>query len=112
MGDLYEFPVKGDPIKIAMRQQLEANKEHDEYYLVMTQEIAYDIAKNKEKNRKSKALLVGVSEYQTLINVFSRRKSKFVLPEYYNSLPIYLLPLQNYLHVVSEPSKYWYDFLE
>ena len=106
-----KFPEINEKIK-KHNEQRRVNAYHDGYWLAIHQKIVEDTERLRQRNLTPVQLVVGVEEYKTLINIFSRRDHAFTLPNKYGKIPIVLAPIVNLCAVVPSPDKFWFDFIE
>ena len=107
---IFEFPNK-DPMLNKRNGIRKLYKFHDDFWLGIHQRITEDKERIRQQLAKPVACVVGIEEYKTLINIYSRREGNFTLPEKYVKIPIVLCPVTSLCAVVPEPRRFWYEFI-
>lgn len=107
---IFDFPTQ-DPMLKRRNGIRNLNKFHDEYWIGIHQRITEDKERIRQANSEPMACVVGVEEYKTLINIFSRREGGFTLPEEYGKIPIVLCPVTSLCSVVPAPKHFWFEFI-
>ncbi len=109
--NVFEFPTSSKQLS-HLNENRRINQYHDAYWLGIHKRIVEDRERLRQKNQTPFAITIGLEEYKTLINIFSRREGNFTCPKFYRKIPIVLAPIDNLCAVVPTPDRYWFEFVE
>ena len=110
---VFEFPAATNSKHLLkVNENRRINRYHDAYWISIHKRIVEDRERLRQKNLAPFAITIGLEEYKTLINIFSRREGNFTCPKFYRKIPIVLSPINNLCAVVPTPDRYWFDFVE